>query len=320
MVEICKQKVLNGIDLSYDEALNLSKTNDKEALYKAADEIREYFCGNIIDLCSITNAKSGACSQDCKWCSQSARHTTNIEEYEVVDKEATVKEALENAAKGVKRHSLVTSGRRVNNKTLDKLIPIYKEIKEKSNISLCASMGLIDEQQLIRLKTEVGIEHYHCNLETAPSFFTNVCTTHTIKEKIETIKNAQKLGIEVCSGGIIGMGETMGHRVELAVTLRDLGVQSIPINILMPVKGTPLQDAKPLSEEEILTTIAIFRFVNPKANLRFAGGRLQIKHFQQKALHAGINAALTGDYLTTTGSNIDEDIRDFTNSGFAIDN
>ena len=320
MVEICKQKVLDGIDLSYDEALNLSKTNDKEALYKAADEIREYFCGNIIDLCSITNAKSGACSQDCKWCSQSARYETNIEEYEVVDKEATVKEALENAAKGVKRHSLVTSGRRVNDKTLDKLIPIYKEIKEKSNISLCASMGLINEQQLIRLKTEVGIEHYHCNLETAPSFFTNVCTTHTIEEKIETIKNAQKLGIEVCSGGIIGMGETMGHRVELAVTLRDLGVQSIPINILMPVEGTPLQNAKPLSEEEILTTIAIFRFVNPKANLRFAGGRLQIKHFQQKALHAGINAALTGDYLTTVGSNIDEDIRDFTSSGFAIDN
>ncbi len=319
MVEICKQKVLDGIGLSYDEALDLSKTNDKEALYKAADEIREYFCGNIIDLCSITNAKSGACSQDCKWCSQSARHKTNIEEYEIVDKEATVKEALENAAKGVKRHSLVTSGRRVNNKTLDKLIPIYKEIKEKSNISLCASMGLIDEQQLNRLKTEVGIEHYHCNLETAPSFFTNVCTTHTIEEKIETIKSAKKLGLGVCSGGIIGMGETMGHRVELAVTLRDLGVQSIPINILMPVEGTPLQNAKPLSEEEILTTIAIFRFVNPKANLRFAGGRLQIKHFQHKALHAGINAALTGDYLTTTGSDIDEDIRDFTNSGFAID-
>ncbi|GMT44856.1 MAG: hypothetical protein IEMM0006_0688 [bacterium] len=320
MIEICKQKVLDGIELSYDEALNLSKTNDKKALYKAADEIREYFCGNIIDLCSITNAKSGACSEDCKWCSQSARHKTDVEEYEIVDREATVKEALENAAKGVKRHSLVTSGRRVTNKTLDKLIPIYKEIKEKSNISLCASMGLIDEQQLNRLKTEVGIEHYHCNLETAPSFFSNVCTTHTIEEKIETIKSAQKLGIKVCSGGIIGMGETMGHRVELAVTLRDLGVQSIPINILMPVEGTPLQNAKPLSEEEILTTIAIFRFVNPKANLRFAGGRLQIKHFQQKALHAGINAALTGNYLTTTGSNIDEDIRDFTHSGFAINN
>ena len=164
MIEICKQKVLDGIELSYDEALNLSKTNDKEALYKAADEIREYFCGNIIDLCSITNAKSGACSEDCQWCSQSARYKTNVEEYEIVDKEATVKEALENATKGVKRHSLVTSGRRVTNKTLDKLIPIYKKIKEKSNISLCASMGLIDKQQLNRLKTEVGIEHYHCNL------------------------------------------------------------------------------------------------------------------------------------------------------------
>jgi biotin synthase len=319
MIKTYKQKVLAGIALSYDEAVNLSKTKNKEALYKAADEIREHFCGNVIDLCSITNAKSGACSQDCKWCSQSARHETNVEEYEIVDKDATIKEALSNAAKGVKRHSLVTSGRRVNDKTLDKLIPIYKEIQDKSDISLCASMGLISEEQLKRLKTEVNIEHYHCNLETAPSYFPNLVTTHTIKEKIETIKNAQKLNIKVCSGGIIGMGETIEHRVELAIALRDLNVQSIPINILSPVEGTPLENAEALSEEEILTTIAIFRFLNPKANLRFAGGRLQIKSFQEKALRAGISAALTGDYLTTVGSNIDEDIRDFTNSGFTIE-
>jgi len=318
MVKTYKQKVLDGVKLSYKEIINLSNTNIKEALYKAADELREHFCGNTIDLCSITNAKSGACSENCKWCSQSSEYETHIEEYEVVDKVSTVKEALGNFAKGVKRHSLVTSGRRVNNKTLDKLIPIYKEIKEKSKISLCASMGLITEQQLKKLKTEVGIEHYHCNLETAPSFFKTVCTSHTIEEKIETIKNAQKLGIKICSGGIIGMGETMEHRIELAITLRDLGVQSIPINVLMPVEGTPLQNAKPLSEEEILTTIAIFRFANPKANIRFAGGRLQIKPFQRKALRAGINAALTGDYLTTVGSNIDEDIKDFIQSGFKI--
>ena len=319
MIETCRQKVLNGVELSFDEALNLCKIKNKAALYKAADEIRKHFCGNNIDLCSITNAKSGVCSEDCKWCSQSKHYKTNIEEYEIVDKDATVKEALENAAKGVKRHSLVTSGRRVNNKTLDKLILIYKNIKEKTDISLCASMGLINEQQLNRLKLEVGIEHYHCNLETAPSYFSNLVTTHTIDEKIETIKIAQKLDIKVCSGGIIGMGETMEHRIELAITLRDLGVQSIPINVLMPIEGTPLENSNALSEEDILTTIAIFRFLNPKANIRFAGGRLQIKKFQDKALHAGISAALTGDYLTSTGSNIDEDIRDFTNSGFNID-
>lgn len=313
-----KQKVLKGYQVSYEEGVELYHTTDKEALYKAADEIRQHFCGNRIDLCSITNAKSGKCPQNCKWCSQSAFYKTDIEEYEIVDRDEAVNQAVENASKGVSRHSFVTSGRRVYDKTLDKLIPIYKEIKEKSDISLCASMGLIDEHQLQRLKDEVGIEHYHCNLETAPSYFPNVCTSHTVEEKLRTIKAAQKLGLKVCSGGIIGMGETAEHRVELAVTLSQLGVQSIPINILTPVKGTPLENAEPLPEEDVLTTIAVFRFINPKANLRFAGGRLQIKHFQNKALRAGISAALTGDYLTTTGSNINEDIRDFKAAGFTI--
>ncbi|NJM15970.1 MAG: biotin synthase BioB [Bacteroidales bacterium] len=313
-----KDKILEGYKISCDEAIELLRVENKEELYQCADEIRQHFCGNTIDLCSITNAKSGRCPQNCKWCSQSAFYKTNIDEYEVVDKDTAVKEALHNASKGVKRHSLVTSGRRVYDKTLDQLIPVYKEIKEKSNISLCASMGLIDERQLQRLKDEVGIEHYHCNLETAPSFFSQVCTTHTIDEKISTIKKAKKLGIKICSGGIIGMGESAEQRVELAIALRDLDVQSIPVNILTPVEGTPLQDAEPLSEEEVLTAFAIFRFVNPRANIRFAGGRVQIKHFQHKALRAGISAALTGDYLTTSGSNIDDDIRDFTQAGFTV--
>ena len=318
MVEILKQKALNGIELSFDEAIKLINTNNKQELFAAADEIREFYCGNNIDLCSITNAKSGACSEDCKWCSQSAHSHTNVEEYEIVDKKSTIEEAVNNASKGVKRHSLVTSGRKVNNKTLDQLISIYKEIKAKTDISVCASMGLLSKEQLKLLKDEAGIEHYHCNLETAPSFFNNLVSTHTIDEKIETIKAAQELGIKICSGGIIGMGESMEQRVELAIALRNLKVQSIPINLLSPVKGTPLENSKALSEDEILTTIAVFRFLNPRANLRLAAGRLQIKHFQKKALHSGISAALTGDYLTTIGSNIDEDIKDFKEAGFSI--
>jgi biotin synthase len=318
MIRLLKQKVLDGIELSFDEAIKLINTNNKQELFAAADEIREFYCGNNIELCSITNAKSGACSEDCKWCSQSAHSHTDVEEYEIVDKKSTIEEAVNNASKGVKRHSLVTSGRKVNNKTLDQLISIYKEIKSKSNISVCASMGLLSREQLKLLKDEAGIEHYHCNLETAPSFFSNLVSTHTIEEKIETIKMAQELGIKICSGGIIGMGESMEQRVELAIALRDLKVQSIPINLLSPVKGTPLENTKALSEDEILTTIAVFRFLNPRANLRLAAGRLQIKQFQEKALHAGISAALTGDYLTTIGSNIDEDIKDFKEAGFSI--
>lgn len=319
MIEKLKERVLSGGKLTYDEAVELTKVKDKDALYAAANEIREKFCGNTMDLCSITNAKSGKCPQNCKWCSQSRHYSTNVEEYEIVDEKEAVNEALKNAKKGVKRHSLVTSGRRVYDKTLDNLIPIYKKIKEKTDISLCASMGLIDKSQLKRLRDEVGIEHYHCNLETAPSFFPEVVTSHTQEEKILTIKAAKELDIKICSGGIIGMGESMEQRVELAVTLRDLDVQSIPLNLLTPVEGTPLENAKPLTEEEVLTTIAVFRFLNPKANLRFAGGRIQIKEYQDKALKAGISAALTGDYLTTTGSDINDDLRDFKKAGFSID-
>ncbi|HKJ41985.1 MAG TPA: biotin synthase BioB [Sunxiuqinia sp.] len=317
-IEKLKEKVLAGYQLSYEEGVELYHTADKEALYRAADEIRLHFCGNRIDLCSITNAKSGRCAMDCKWCSQSRHYNTNIEEYEIVDREEALKQAMTSAEKGVSRHSLVTSGRRVYNKTLDDLIPIYKEIKEKTDLSMCASMGLIDEGQLRRLQNEVGIEHYHCNLETAPSYFSEVVTTHTMEEKIETIKAAKKLGIKVCSGGIIGMGETAEHRVELAATLAELAVHSIPINILTPVEGTPLENQELLPEEDILTTFAVFRFMNPKANIRFAGGRIQIKSFQNKALRAGVSAALTGDYLTTTGSRIDDDLRDFQEAGFTI--
>ena len=312
------QQVLQGERISYETAVELTQYPDKDALYEGADTIRKHFCGNKIDLCSITNAKSGKCSQNCKWCSQSAHHTTNIEEYEIIDKERAIEEMMESSRNGVHRHSLVTSGKTVSDKTLNSLLEIYKEIREISSINLCASMGLVTKEQLLKLKN-AGISHYHCNLETAPSFFPQVCTTHTIQDKIDVIHTAQSIGMRVCSGGIIGMGETMEQRVELASALSDLGILSIPINILTPIEGTPLQNANDLTDEEILTTIAVFRFVNPKANLRFAGGRLKIKHIQDKALHAGINSALTGNYLTTIGSNTAEDIRDFTASGFSID-
>jgi biotin synthase len=319
MINKIKEKVLSGYEVSYGEAVMLSQVANKEELYKAADEIREHFCGKRMDLCSITNAKSGKCSQNCKWCSQSASHKTNVEEYDLVDRKEAVRQAVENAAMGVNKHSLVTSGKRVTNATLNNIIGIYSEIKSKCDIKLCASMGLIEKEQLTKLK-DVGVEHYHCNLETAPSFFPELCTSHTIEDKIETIKAAQEVGLGVCSGGIIGMGETMEQRIELAVALKELNILSIPINILTPVEGTPLEGQEDLSEEEVLTTIALFRFINPKANLRFAGGRMKIKHFQHKALRSGINAALTGNYLTTIGSDIKEDLKDFKASGFEIEN
>ena len=310
------QAIKDGHALLMDEAVELLACNSQQALCQAANEIRQYFCGDTMDLCSITNARSGRCSEDCKWCSQSKFHNTGIDEYEMVDPKEAISQALANRHEGVNRFSLVTSGRTVSNLQLKRYIAIYDEIAKQSDISLCASMGLLNREQLKQLK-EAGVQHYHCNIETAPSFFPNLCSTHTMEEKVQTIRWAQAEGLRICSGGIIGMGETLTQRIDMALFLRELQVVSIPINILMPIKGTPLEEAPAITDDEIITTLAIFRLINPKARIRFAGGRQQIKHRQQEALLAGVNAALVGDYLTTIGSTtIREDKANFEAAGF----
>jgi len=290
---------------------------DKEALYAAANEIRQHFKGDKMEMCSILNAKSGKCTQDCKWCSQSMFHKTNVEEYELVDLKIAEQQAKENAEKGVHKFSLVTSGRTISNKNLDQLCGVYKNIQKSTPIHLCASMGLLNLSQLEKLK-DAGVKHYHCNIETAPSFFPELVSSHTIEEKIRTIKFAQELGLGVCSGGIIGMGETPEQRIEMAFTLRELGIESIPINILMQVEGAELKVDKPISDDEILTAFALFRFINPTANIRLAGGRSLIAHIQDKALASGVSAALVGDYLTTIGTNINQDKEIFEKAGFSL--
>ncbi|MDR1762104.1 MAG: biotin synthase BioB [Bacteroidales bacterium] len=313
---ICTE-IKSGTQITYEAACELARTANKQELYDAANEIRTHFCGNDFHLCSITNAKSGLCSENCKWCSQSAHNKSNVDIYDCIDKDTAVAQALNNHKAGVHSHSLVTSGRQATPQTLDACVGIFEDIAQQSSVNLCASMGLLNKEQLQALQ-KAGVKRYHCNLETAPSFFAQLCSTHTIDEKIETIRAAQSIGMEVCSGGIIGMGETMEQRIELAYALRDLGILSIPLNILNPIAGTPLYGISPLTDEEILTTIALFRLINPKAQVRFAGGRLAIRHIQEKALKAGINASITGDYLTTNGAQICDDVRNFKAAGFAI--
>ncbi len=316
MKHICKE-IKSGTEISFETACELAKYANKQELYDAANEIRKHFCGNNFHLCSITNAKSGLCSENCKWCSQSAHNSSSIEIYDCIAPNTAVTQAVNNYTMGVHCHALVTSGRQATQQTLNSCIEIFEEIARQSSVNLCASMGLLNKEQLQALQ-KAGAKRYHCNLETAPSFFTQLCSTHTIDEKIETIRTAQSIGMEVCSGGIIGMGETMEQRIELACVLRDLHILSIPLNILNPIQGTPLYGTAPLADDEILTTIALFRLINPRAQLRFAGGRLAIRHIQEQALRAGINASITGDYLTTSGAQICDDIRSFNAAGFTV--
>lgn len=288
----------------------------RKELYELAHRTTRKYLGNRFDSCSIINAKSGNCSENCKWCSQSVFNRCNIEKYPLVSADRAVKEGLYNSSFGIKRFSLVTSGKRVSKKEIDEICKIVKALNDTGKIIPCVSLGLIDEEDMFKL-AEAGATRYHCNMESSPSYFGELCTTHTQEEKIKTLKAAEKAGLSLCSGGIIGMGETLDDRIELALLLRDLNVKSIPINFLNPIKGTPLQDAKPLTEDEILTTIAIFRLINPTAFLRFAGGRALIsKEIQEKALYIGINSAIMGDMLTTLGNSARNDIAMFKAAGY----
>ena len=305
-IEALKQGVVAGACITQEEAQALSETPEKEALYAAADQIRAHFMGPNIDTCSIMNAQSGRCSEDCQWCSQSKRFETGVPEYRLVSAEEGVRMALANSRQGVARFSLVTSGRALKPKQVEKACEIYRAIGKQSPIKLCASMGLLRTAELKTLKA-AGVERYHCNIETSASHFPRLCTTHSFADKVRTIREAKAVGMKVCSGGIFGMGETMAQRIEMAFALRELEIDSIPINILDPINGTPLQGSRPLTDDEVLVSIALFRFINPSAHLRLAGGRKLISHLQEKALTAGISAVMVGDYLTTLGANIEQD-------------
>ncbi|KEH93919.1 biotin synthase BioB [Clostridium novyi] len=318
MVNRLLDKIINeGYDISYDEAVRLID-EDIDKVLQGAKKLREVFCGKHVDLCSIINAKCGKCSEDCKFCAQSIFYNTNIKTHPLCSYDEILKLAKENELEGVHRYSLVTSGRGISGKEFEDILNIYKKLKEDTKIKLCASLGIISKYQLKKLK-EAGVSRYHHNLETSREFYSKICTTHSYDERIQTIKNAKGVGLDVCSGGIIGLGESFIDRINLAFELKNLKIRSIPINILMPIGGTPLENQRKLNNEEILKTIAIFKFINPKADIRLAGGRGSLENYGEKAFLAGVSATITGNYLTTQGNGIKNDIKLLNDLGLTVE-
>ena len=276
-------------------------TADLEEMLDCAGKLQKHFCGNLVDFCSIINGRSGRCSEDCKYCAQAACNHTGIDEYGFLPKDKIFAAAKANQDAGVNRFAIVTAGRALKGKDFDKAIEAYKEMNAKLKIQLCASMGFIDAEQFRRLK-EAGVTSYHHNIETSRRNFPNICTTHTFEDKIRTIKIAQKEGMCVCSGGIIGMGETWDDRIDMALTLAELDIQSIPLNALMPIKGTPLQDTPQITAEDVARTVAVFRFINPTANIRLGAGRGILPKSGETVIGRGASASITGNMLTTAGA------------------
>lgn len=276
-------------------------------LVEAAHEVTIHKASQVFNFCAIVNAKSGRCSENCHWCAQSRHFEGQCKIYPLLEAKKIIEAALIAQRSGATRFSLVTSGRKLSRREVREAAEIVRELKKETSLEICLSAGLLTAEEF-QLLAQAGVCRCHCNLETCENFFPHVCSSHTFTDKLKTIEAAHSAGLDICSGGIIGMGENRENRIELALTLRKLKICSIPINILEPIKGTPLELIEPISEEEIIRTIALFRLANPKAYLRFAGGRRRLSDTATRlALRAGINSAIAGDLLTTKGTGIEKD-------------
>ena len=316
IVSELKKKILDGGQISRDEALKLIDA-PLEELCDAADELRKQFCGSSFDICTIVNAKCGRCSEDCKYCAQSIHYPTHVESYPLLDTQALMKEAKYNADRGVLRYSIVTSGKRLSDKEVDQICESIRAIKEQVDIQICVSFGLMNYEQFKKLK-EAGASRVHCNMEASRSYFPNVCTTHTFDEKVETLKAAKKAGLGICSGGIMGLGESMTDRIDMVLEARELGVKSIPVNFLNPIPGTPYEHNAPVEEPERRRIVAIFRFLIPGASIRLAGGRGLMADKGESLFTSGSNAAISGDMLTTQGITIETDMKLLDKLGYKV--
>ena len=310
--------ISGGNPATAEELLDLLRHAPREDLREAAHRVTEALVPKRFDFCGIVNARSGCCPEDCKWCAQSAHWRTGCEVHGWIGTEACVKAAADAEANGVGRIGIVTSGRAQTPADVDALCDALRAMRSRTRIHLCGSLGLLSEDDLRRLR-DAGLERVHCNLETAPSLFPSLCSTHTQAQKLETLRAAKRLGLEICCGGIVGMGETDGQLVEFALALAEVAPASIPVNFLHPIAGTPLGARAPLPVERILDSVAILRLANPRTPLRFAGGRTQLSDDDaRRAIFCGITSGIAGPLLTTPGADYADDRALAAEAGYSV--
>ena len=311
-------RIIAGGEVTPAEMVQLLATARKEDLFEAAHRVTEAFKPTNFDFCAILNARCGRCSENCRWCAQSAHCKTDCDVWGMKTAEECLAAARAAESNGAVRFGIVTSGRTLSAEDVDAVCAAVRRIRAETSISCCASLGLLTEADLAKLKA-AGLQRFHCNLETAPSRFAKLCTTHTTAEKVDTLRAARKLGLQICCGGILGMGETPTELVEFAFALKEIDPDSIPVNILHPIPGTPLGESPVLSAEEVLTGVAVLRLVNPRTPLRFAGGRRDMSdETAARAIYVGISAGIAGPLLTTPGADFADDRQLARNAGYRV--
>ncbi len=290
--------------MTKDELLKLYHLDLNELL-----QISSKYVLDKVEFCSIVNARSGKCSQNCKYCAQSAHYNTEIETYPLIDTDKVIKAALEAKSNHADRFAVVTSGKTPDEEDFDKILDMIKALNSIEGIKSCASIGILNDEQA-KILAQTGLKRFHHNINTSRSYYPEICTTHSWDERRNTCKLVKKYGMELCCGVILGMGESVEQRIEMALELAEIEPDSIPINILMPIKHTPLENyGDKIDEENILRTLAIFKIANPKSVLRFCGGRMRLSDEGQKlALQTCVEGIMIGNYLTTIGKNPKEDI------------
>ena len=308
LIDFCMNKVISGESISFEEAEKLVCSQDIVSLANSANVITRKFNGNSIDVESLLNAKSGKCPEDCSFCAQSSFYNTKISKYPLLPKQVVIVRAKEAERQGASSFCLVCAYRSPPEEEFRQICDTIEALKKEVSIDINASLGFMTLERARKLKS-LGIKRYNHNLEASDSFFSQICKTHDFADRVKTAKIVKEAGLELCCGGIIGMGETVKQRIELAFALAALNPDEVPINILIPNEGTPMAQIVTITPEEAIRTIAVWRFIMPKVILKLAGGReVHFSDNGRMALRAGANGIISGGYLTTGGNEMSKDL------------